>query len=89
MMFNPEVRVALPPPVERVLFSCEQEIDREELQKLLGIKNKKYFFESYMQPALKTGFLEMTIPDKPNSPLQRYRLTERGRQWLSKKQSER
>jgi len=43
------------PPVERALFFCEQEIDREEL--------------------------------KPNSPLQRYRLTERGRQWLSKKQS--
>ena len=78
----------LPPPVERVLFSCEKPIDREEMQKRLGIKNKKYFLESYLQPALKSGFLEMTIPDKPNSPLQRYRLTELGRQWLQNKKME-
>jgi len=27
---------------------------------------------------MKERFIEMTIPDKPNSPLQRYRLTESG-----------
>jgi len=26
-----------------------------------------------------------TIPDKPNSRLQRYRLTDRGRQWLAQR----
>jgi DNA-binding PadR family transcriptional regulator len=25
----------------------------------------------------------MTIPDKPNSRLQKYRLTDKGRQWLA------
>ncbi|MEA2108950.1 MAG: hypothetical protein U9P07_05980 [Pseudomonadota bacterium] len=57
------------------------------MQKQLGIKNKKYFRESYLKPALKSGFLEMTIPDKPNSPLQQYRLTELGRQWLKKQRN--
>ena len=76
----------LPPPVERLLFLCEKEIDREEMQKRLGIKDKKYFRESYLNPALKSGFLEMTIPDKPNSPLQQYRLTALGRQWLENRE---
>ncbi|OKY73776.1 MAG: hypothetical protein BM485_17125 [Desulfobulbaceae bacterium DB1] len=73
------------PPVARVLLACEKIVGREELQKRLGIKNKKHFLESYLKPAIESGFLEMTIPDKPNSLLQQYQLTETGRQWLRDK----
>jgi len=67
------------------LLACEKIVGREELQKRLGIKNKKHFLESYLKPAIESGFLEMTIPDKPNSLLQQYQLTETGRQWLRDK----
>jgi ATP-dependent DNA helicase RecG len=36
------------------------------------------FRKRYLHPALSAGVLEMTIPDKPSSRLQKYRLTENG-----------
>ena len=33
--------------------------------------------------------IEMTIPDKPNSRLQKYRLTAKGRAWLAEHEAER
>jgi hypothetical protein len=40
---------------------------------------KSSFRERYLKPALEQGLIQMSVPDKPNSRLQRYRLTERGR----------
>ena len=54
-------------------------MSRKSLQKALGLKNDEYFRKAYLIPALSAGLIAMTIPDKPNSPLQRYRLTEKGR----------
>lgn len=56
---------------------------RETLQSGLGLSDRKSFRERYLKPALADGLIEMTIPDKPNSRLQKYRLTDKGRQWLA------
>jgi hypothetical protein len=57
-------------------------MSREELQTILGLRDRKSFGARYLEPALAEGLVEMTLPGKPNSRLQRYRLTERGRRWL-------
>ncbi len=36
-----------------------------------------------LKPLLEAGWLEMTIPDKPTSSKQKYRLTTRGRDLLA------
>lgn len=53
---------------------------RETLQQLLKLKDKKSFTQRYLKPALAEKFIEMTIPDKPTSRLQEYRLTALGLQ---------
>ncbi len=55
------------------------EMSRSELMTALGLKDEKHFRTQYQQAAAAMGLIEMTRPDKPNSRLQRYRLTEAGR----------
>ena len=43
------------------------------------MQDRKSFRLRYLQPALAAGLIEMSLPDKPNSRLQRYRLTDQGR----------
>lgn len=44
----------------------------KELMELLDLKSRSSFRENYLLPAIKSGFIEMTLPDKPNSRNQRY-----------------
>jgi len=66
---TPEVRLA------RVLVG---EMTRQQLQEALGMQDDEHFRKAYLQPALEAGLIEMTIPDKPRSSKQRYRLTPAG-----------
>ncbi|MDP1932413.1 MAG: hypothetical protein Q8L60_13250 [Gammaproteobacteria bacterium] len=51
---------------------------RDEIMAALGLSDRMSFSERYLRPALAEGLMEMTIPDKPRSPMQRYRLTAAG-----------
>jgi len=50
-----------------------------ELMTFVGRSNRSKFREQVLAPLLALGVVEMTIPDKPNSSKQRYRLTAAGR----------
>jgi len=51
---------------------------------VLGLSHRPNFLALHLRPAMEAGLLQMTIPDKPNSRLQKYKLTALGRQWLDK-----
>jgi len=55
-----------------------------ELRKRLNLKHRPTFRKNYLHPAIEIGYIEMTIPEKPNSRLQKYRLTDKGRKGLEK-----
>ncbi|WP_371867646.1 Fic family protein [Duganella guangzhouensis] len=57
---------------------------RSALQAALGLRHTPHFRQAYLLPALAAGYLEMTLPALPNSRLQRYRLTAKGRRWLQR-----
>lgn len=56
-------------------------MNRKELMEKIGLKDVKYFTQYYLQPALSADLVEMTIPDKPKSKNQSYRLTEKGKNY--------
>ncbi|MCL7488846.1 MAG: Fic family protein [Desulfobulbaceae bacterium] len=76
----PQVAPQVTPQVSRLLAVIQGEMSREALQEALNLQDRKSFRERYLQPALAEGLIEMTIPDKPTSRLQKYRLTDKGRQ---------
>lgn len=50
-----------------------------EIQERLTLKHRPTFRANYLRPALERLWIEPTLPGKPNSRLQQYRLTDRGR----------
>ena len=69
--------------VLRLLRACAEDLPRQALQSRVGIKHDEHFRLAYMRPALDAALIEMTIPDKPRSRLQKYRLTAKGRALLA------
>ena len=60
------------------------EMTRQQIQEALGLKHRDHFSEVYLLPALQAGLIEMTIPHKPRSSRQRYRLTPAGSEYLKR-----
>ena len=67
-----------PPQVKNLILAVSQEQSREELQTSLNLADRKNFRKNYLQPAISSGLLEMTEPNTPNSPTQKYRLSPLG-----------
>jgi ATP-dependent DNA helicase RecG len=61
-------------------------MSRQQIQFSLVLKGEEHFRKAYLKPALTIGVIEMTLPDKPRSSKQRYRLTALGQSWLEKHQ---
>lgn len=62
----------------------DNEYSTSELLALLKLKSRPNFVKNYLNKALQENLIEMTIPDKPTSRNQKYRLTQTGKHLLTK-----
>jgi ATP-dependent DNA helicase RecG len=53
-------------------------LSTQQAMEKLGLRHRPTFNADYLKPALNGGFLEMTQPNSPKSPTQKYRLTPKG-----------
>ena len=58
-----------------ILKKCKEESSALELMKILKRTNKSKFKIAIINPLIDHKFLELTIPESPKSPSQKYRLT--------------
>lgn len=84
---TPQVPLKYPPStpqVVAVLRAAESTpVGRETLQVAAGISDRKHFRTGLLDRLLESKLLERTIPDKPRSSLQQYRLTADGKKYLA------
>jgi hypothetical protein len=59
----------------KILKNCKEESTALELMGILKRTNKSKFKTAIINPLIDHNFLELTIPESPRSPSQKYRLT--------------
>ena len=57
---------------ELILDFCKEPKSRKEIQEFLELKNRKYLTNNILRPLVKGNLLNLTMPDKPTSPNQKY-----------------
>ena len=75
-----EGQVALTAKEIAMLQAClDGAVAAETLMAAVGSSTRTGHFRRWLKSLLTGGFLEMTVPDKPRYPAQKYRLTDKGR----------
>lgn len=79
---TPQVTQQAAQQVAGMLQAASEPRSREALQASMDLRDREHFRGAYLEPLVKAGWIERTLPDKPTSPHQKYRLTAKGRAWL-------
>jgi len=70
--------------IRRIVLILKGEMKRVEIQNELQMRHDDFFRTNYIIPAIEAGMIEMTNPESPTSPQQRYRLTANGKDLQAK-----
>ncbi len=65
------------------LLQAHDLMGNSEIRAAFVLKDRRRLRETYLAPALRDHLIEYTLPDRPNSRLQKYRLTPQGRALLA------
>ena len=76
-----QVTPQVTPQVMHLIEILTGEMSRGNLMEGVGLKDRMNFSHHYLTPALESELVEITLPDKPRSSKQRYRLSKLGQQW--------
>ena len=60
----------------------DSELGRKEVADIFRVSSRSGYFKRFLADLVEDGLVEYTIPEKPRSRLQKYRLTEKGRSAL-------
>ena len=78
-------KLALSQHQVEILHKCQAESKIADLMKITGRTDRTKFRHQVLNPLADVGLIEMTVPDKPQSSKQKYRLTEKGIAYLRKR----
>ena len=65
-----------------ILVLTSSPISLDQMMEWIGYSNRKTFRNNYLQPLQQVEFLQMTNPDNPSDPDQKYVITEKGKLFL-------
>ncbi|MDX9785163.1 MAG: ATP-binding protein [Desulfobacterales bacterium] len=65
-----------------LLKACKEPSTLSDLMHRMNLKSRKHFRSAILGPAIHDGLIEPTIPDKPKSRFQKYKLTEKGKKYI-------
>jgi len=65
-----------------ILHKCLIGTGITELMEIVGRTDSTKFRNQVLIPLIEAGLLEMTLPDKPRSSKQKYRVTEEGKRFV-------
>jgi len=80
-----EITQEINPGIKQMLNVLEGDMSRRELQDLLNLKDEGHFRKTYIKPAIQQNLITLTIPEKPSSGRQKYRITKKGESLRVKK----
>ena len=68
----------------KVLVTLRKEsLPLKVIMESVGESNRGRIKNNILEPLLSSGLIELTIPDIPNSPKQKYALTQKGKEILT------
>jgi len=62
-----------------ILTFCQQEKSRKQIMKYIGLENRQDNAKRHLQPLIDSGYIRYLYPHVPQTPKQKYMITEKGR----------